>query len=146
MYGNPNADRPFPALEATTPYIVRIGGRAWLSSLGLAAVMDKPHTALLAAIAGLDIGPRFRAEHFRSARTGKGVQARGLWISPQGFDLLSLTFPRDQGSYWRDVLREAFRIVGTAGAVEIPDPAQSAEATPPGRGPAWFRRLLGRAA
>jgi hypothetical protein len=144
MYGNPNAKTPFPPLNETTPYLVRIDGRAWLSSLGLAAVMGQPHTAVAAAIESLDIGPLFRAENFRPSRTPSGARAPGLWISAQGFELLSLTFPRDRQAYWRATLREAFRAINAAGTVEIDAAAEPIQAPPPGRN--WLSRLLGRVA
>jgi hypothetical protein len=103
-----------PPLGAESPYIMISGGRAWLSTLGLAAVMGRPHSSLLAAIQHLDIDPKFRADHFRPARTTEGVRAPGLWISPRGFELLSLTWPDSERTYWRQTLAEAFRAVSNA--------------------------------
>jgi hypothetical protein len=142
MYGSPLAKPALPPLDATTPYIVMCGGRPWLSSIGLAAVMGHPHTALLSTIEALDIAPDFRADNFRASRHGNGVRAPGLWISPQGFDLLLLTFPRDKQSAWRAVLQQAFRHVESRGPVELAEPTAPVPTAPPGWGLDWFMGLF----
>lgn len=138
------AKTAFPPLDESTPYIVSLQGRAWLNSLGLAAVQRRPHTEVVAAIEALPIGAAFWSEHFRVSRTVSGARAPGIWISRTGFDLLSLAFPREEQDYWRTVLSEAFEVAAHLDRVER-DQDEFYDDLPTWL-PAWARHLFGRLA
>lgn len=135
MYGSPGLPRDFPPLNAQTPHIVLLNGRPWLSSIGLAQILGRPHTEVLAAITRMDLSPAFRAEHFRRSTVESGACGPGVWISRDGADLLRLTWRQEPVAAWQ-VVDEAFR------AVSRSSPPKAVPSVSPAR--AWLERLCAR--
>lgn len=104
-----------PIITAESPFLVKVDGKCYVSSYGLAQVMRRDHAGLIAAIAGLDLSPAFRAVNFRPAYLKSGGRVAGLWISETGFEVLALTFPNAERQHWKRVLLESFRVLAQGG-------------------------------
>lgn len=104
MYGTPNAAYPTPRAPLATPPMILHFGRPWLSSVGLADLLDQPHSAVFDRLLELTVSSDFWDMHF--ADLGGRAIPTVIWMDADGFRAVAAGLTGRGG--WRDVIEAGF--------------------------------------